>query len=294
VIYLGEKHDNPRHHELQLEVLRELVERGLQPAVGFELFSLGQTSLLMSYATWKMPAHAGDGSFSPEDRLRDRLGWDAEEPAWAFYGPLLQFARESGLPVFGTDLSRSLRRRITRVGVAGLTNLERRQLYPTGLEDPAYEELIRSRLERAHCGFGGAEYIGRLWENWVARNDAMAMAVTEMLAERPDEPVVVVLGAGHVQNNMGVYERVAHQTPGIEQANLGFQEVAPEPRPAADYLQPLDYADTRFEPSHEIVWFSRREEPEFGDPCEAMRRHAEKLPDEKPEDEKPEDPNTPE
>jgi uncharacterized iron-regulated protein len=287
VIYLAEKHDNARHHELELEVLRELVERGRRPALGFELFSVDQTSLLMSFATWKPAMHPGAARSSPEDLLRSRLGWGAErEQTWAFYGPLLEFARERGLPMFGADLSWAIRGRITRVGVDGLTNVERRQLYPTGFDHPVYEELIRQKLTRAHCGFGEEEFIGRLYQSWVARNDAMAMAITEMLAEWPEEPVVVILGAGHVQYNMGVYERVEHYNPGIVQANLGFREVAPEPRPAADYLQPLDFADTRFPPDHEIVWFSRRFESEIGDPCETMRRHAGQK--------KPAEPGTPE
>jgi uncharacterized iron-regulated protein len=275
VIYLAEKHDNARHHELQLEVLRGLVERGKRPAVGFEMFSVDQTSLLMSYTTWR--PRNGDSQPSPEERLRRRLGWgDERDSTWAFYGPLLQLAREQGLLVFGADLPTSIRRRITRLGVAGLTGVERRQLCPTGFDHPAYEELIRSKLEEMHCGFGKAEFIGRLYETWVARNDVMAMTITETLADQPDEPVVLIVGAGHVQNNMGVYERVTHRNPGIEQANLGFREVAAEQRPLADYLQPLDFAGTRFAPDHEIIWFSPREEGTPVDPCEAIRRHMKK------------------
>jgi uncharacterized iron-regulated protein len=274
VIYLGEKHDNPRHHELELAVARELVERGRRPALGFEFFSVEQTSLLMSYATWSSATHPGAARGSPEDFLRSQLGWGEEQQQnWAFYGPLLEFAREQGLPVFGADLSWAIRTRIVRVGIDGLTNVERHQLSPTGFHHPVYEKLMRQKLAKAHCGLADDDYIDRLYQSWVARNDAMAMAITEMLAQRPEEPVLVVLGASHVQYNMGVYERVEEYDPGIVQVNLGFREVAPEPRPVADYLQPLDFDGTRFPPDHEIIWFSPRFESEIVASCEAMRRH---------------------
>ncbi len=101
VIYLGEKHDNPRHHELQLEVLRARVARGRKPAIGFEVVSTVQTSMIMAYVQAGQSEHPHS---SPEARLREALGWDdARAQSWAFYGPLLQLAREHGLTVFGAD-----------------------------------------------------------------------------------------------------------------------------------------------------------------------------------------------
>ncbi len=49
VVYMGEIHDNPWHHELQLEILQRLVAADIQPAIGFEFFNSGQTGDLMSF-----------------------------------------------------------------------------------------------------------------------------------------------------------------------------------------------------------------------------------------------------
>ena len=38
VIYVGERHTNPRHHKIQLEIIRALHERGHPVAVGMEMF----------------------------------------------------------------------------------------------------------------------------------------------------------------------------------------------------------------------------------------------------------------
>jgi len=276
VIYLGEKHDNLRHHELQLAIVRDLLERGRRPAIGFETFALDQTSLLMSFVTSKAGSPGGARGTALETNLKQALDWRGGDERWEFYAPLLRFAREQRLVVFGADLSRAMRRRITRLGTAGLTAVEQRLLYPSGFQHAAYEALMRDALKESHCGYGAPDYIGRLYDNWVARNDAMAAAIVETLGQQDGEPVVMILGAGHVRNNMAVYERVAHHRPDIRQLNLGFREVAKAPEPVQSYTQPLEFADATFDPDHEYLWFSRRAERDVDDICEKFRKHMQK------------------
>ncbi len=276
VVYLGEKHDNFRHHELQLSLIKELVQRGQQPAIGFEIFSLDQTSLLMRYVSSKIPAKGHGESSNIESKLRKALGWNDNDERWRFYGPILQFAREKRLTVFGADLTPAVRRRITEVGTAGLTAVEQRLLHPSGFQNSAYEALMRSALKQAHCGYGDEVYIGRLYSNWVARNDAMAMAIVETLAQGGSEKVVMILGAGHVQNNMGVYERVADKLPDVRQLNLGFREVSESPVPIETYIKALEINGARFAPDHEYLWFSTRASLDGEDPCKAFHRHIKK------------------
>lgn len=274
VIYLGEKHDNAHHHERQLEVLRLLVERGRRPAIGFEVFSVDQTSTLMGYATWKAPkSQMASGLPPPEQRLRNALGWDeAHDDNWSFYGPLLEFAREEGLIVFGIDLPRALRRRIARAGIDGLTNVERRQLHPSGFDPGAYADYVRARLRHMHCGHGSDAYIERLYATWRVRNDTMAMAITETATQIEGEPVVVITGAGHVLHDMGAYARVAHLSPGIAQINLAFRQVPAEAEPLKETVHPHPIPGARRADDHAYVWFTPRGGEQVEDPCEQFRR----------------------
>jgi uncharacterized iron-regulated protein len=278
VIYLGEKHDNPRHHALQLDIVQTLIARGRRPAIGFEVFAVGDTSVLMSYVTAKAPkAHQGKMP-SPEERLRRALGWGKHrDESWAFYGPLLHTAREHELTTFGIDLPVPLRRRIAKVGIDGLTKVERRQLDPTAPRSDAYANLMRARLKAMHCGHGSDAYIDRLYQNWVARNDTMAAAITDTVAEQNGEPVVVILGAGHTGHNMGAYARVAALAPGIEQVNLAFREVAETPKTVDAFLHPHEFEGTPFAPDHEYVWFTARSGNPTPDPCEHFRKKPEKT-----------------
>lgn len=279
VIYLGEKHDVMRHHELQLEVLQALVEMGRQPTLGFEVFFLGQTGPLMDYAqTAKTGTHAasmaGGVSQGVEavERLRERLKWGASrDDSWSWYGPLLRFARRHQLPVFGADLLPSLRRRIGEQGIAGLTSVERRMLFPTDFVDPAYEALMHEQIKGAHCGWGPPAYLARMYQTWIARNDAMSMAIAAGLDDRPDEPVVMILGAGHTLYDLGVYERVAHRRPGVRQLNLAFREASGE-GPQSRRLRLVEVDETRHQPDHQYLWFTPGSSDSKEDPCTAFLR----------------------
>lgn len=254
VIYLAEKHDNPHHHRLQKELLEELARRGKRPALGFEFFGWDQTGWLMNYTVGKpSPFHAEDPQ-QRENSLRKRLGWQHRED-WPFYFNLLEVARANYLPTFGADLPAAAKVRLTRSGRAAMYGVETHLLADTGLNHPDYRQLMLTRLGQSHCGHAAPDLLDRLYDTWLARNDAMAESVVTMLAERPREPVVVILGTGHVENDMGVPERVAFLKPGTRQLNLGFQEMdpvaGPPPAPAS-----LTVGQTTFAPSHHLLWFT--------------------------------------
>src|SRR4051812_11114402 len=46
LIYMGEIHDRPEHHDLQLEVIRRLHDSGVPVAVGLEMFQYPSQPLL--------------------------------------------------------------------------------------------------------------------------------------------------------------------------------------------------------------------------------------------------------
>ncbi|MEH6616332.1 MAG: ChaN family lipoprotein [Porticoccus sp.] len=255
VIYLGERHDNQQHRHEQLRLVMALLERGLRPQLGMEVFSVETTPLLMRYSQGAGTNYAVKGS--PDDILRQQLGWGADyDGPWQRYGSLIQLARKEQLPLFGIDLSKPLRRRITQLGVNELTPLEKNLLYPSVSPDENYRVYMYRVLKRAHCGWGSPEYLGRLYDNWLARNDAMATSITTM-AERPSEgPVVVIVGAGHTEFNRGVYERVKIRSPHLNQVNLILQGVQQGKSEPPYYFQAEDVFEQESDREHEIMLFT--------------------------------------
>jgi uncharacterized iron-regulated protein len=270
VIYLGEKHGNRFHHAAQLRVIRELVARGKRPAIAFEVVTLPETSELVSFV--QSPA----GAAEPAARLRHALGWSGDDYRWRDYGPLFEFARANQLPVAGIDLPRSLRRRISRVGLEGLVAPERSQLHDSGFVDAEYEEIMHERLNTAHCGFAPPTLRARLYATWVARNDAMAAAITALAAEQPGQPVVVIVGSEHAANNMGVYERVAHRAPALRQLNIGFRGRVPGMDLKSD-LAPVERGARRFAPAHEVLWLTANDGPDPATACAGLEQQMNKI-----------------
>lgn len=273
VIYLGETHDNLHHHEIQLGTIRALVERGLKPAIGFEFFSREQTSRLLQFQQSPDQFHGDDAVHSAERLLREQLGWgENRDDDWAHLFPLLQFAREHGLPVFGADLNAGLRKQLARQGYEGLNGVEKLLLPATDFDDDNYREYMYQSFTVAHCGWRNDSYLEKLYQTWLLRNEAMARSIVAMHAAAPDQPVVVILGGAHTEYDMAVYERVASLDGELKQVNLRLSAVAGSPLPVEDYFRPLRVDGKSFGPPYQYIWFTARM-PEREDPCKAFLEH---------------------
>jgi len=276
VVYLGEKHNNPRHREIQTEVIGSLLALDMKPVLVFETFSVDQTSTLLNYLDNQRPPLSAAPRSSLEQVLRSDLGWGSErDHDWKFYGSVLQIARANQLSAFGMDLPRGIRARLQTVGADGLMRVEQRRLLPTGFNNPAYRRLMYKELKSAHCGWGTEEYLSRLYDTWVARNDAMATVITDILDQEIGRPVVVIVGGGHVRYNEGLFERVAHIKPAVVQVNLGLREVNMQPAGLDEYLEVPEAKGVRRFPEHEYLWFTPR--VSYKDPCEQFLKHRKKT-----------------
>ena len=276
-IYLGENHENADHHQIQFDIISDLIKAGKKPQLGFEFFSVDQTSYLMAYANGK--GKGVHGSVSPKSRekiLRVNLGWqNRSDRNWQFYFRLIKLAKTHQLTIFGADLPAGTVSRISRGGIDALTPVEKALLQPTGFNNPAYKKLMFEKFKANHCGYARTAHQNRMYQTWVARNDTMARSIVAMSASRPEEPVVVILGGGHAEYNMAVFERVRVLSPEIRQMNLGLQEIYLEPAPLESYLETTEIDGVRFEPAHQFFWFTQRFS--YEDPCKRFRKALKKM-----------------
>lgn len=277
VIYLGENHDNIHHHRIQLETVQALVALGKRPAIGFEFFSRPQTSRLIQFQDSPDKFHnTEDENHSAGALLRQQLGWNANrDDDWDHLFPILQYAREQKLPVFGADLNAGLRRQLSKKGYAGLTPVEKLLAPETDFSNDDYREHMFQSFTAAHCGWRDDGYLEKLYDTWLARNEAMAESIVATHRANPDEPVVVIMGGGHSEYNMGVYERVARRDDSLRQVNLRLRSVEDTPYPAGLYFNPLSVGGSDFGPPYEYLWFTARM-PEKEDPCEAFLKYKNK------------------
>lgn len=276
VIYLGENHENADHHDIQRKIVEDLVKAGKKPQLGFEFFSIEQTSYMAAFVSGRSRSHHQTPEEILEQRLRRELGWqNRPDRTWQFYFGFLKQARTHQLTVFGADLPAGIVRGISRNGLKGLSPVEKSLLKPSGFKNDTYRKLMFEKFKAAHCGFAMKSHQEKMYETWLARNDTMANSITSMAAENPGQPVVVILGGGHTQHNMGVMERAAHFQPKLKQLNIGLTEIYRNPAPLEDYLERVTIDETTYPPVHDYLWFTQRFS--YEDPCERFRKHLEAM-----------------
>ncbi len=266
VIYLGEKHDNAEHHQNQIKIIESLIEKGINPIIGFEFFYQHQTSDLLKYTRGiKSPFRHGEvDPVKEESTLREKLGWqNRKDEDWQFYFSFIKLAKEKKLDVFGADLHSGLVSRISRSGIEALSPIEKNELSPTGFSNAVYNSLMIQKFTDSHCGWVPQDNFEKLYQTWIARNDAMAVSIVKM-AEL-NRPIILIFGGGHVEHNMGIYERVEYLNSNLTQLNLGFKEVHIDDSKLEDYFETPQIEGYKFLPNHEYYWFTNRKDDK--DPC---------------------------
>ena len=132
-----------------------------------------------------------------------------------------------------------------------------------------------AKFKAAHCGFCNERMSERMYQSWTARNDAMAYSIASMVQEDSNQPIAMIIGGGHTQHNMAVFERVTFFRPSIKQVNVGIQEVAIKPVPAETYMEKTMLDGREFLPAHEYIWFTDR--ASYEDPCEQFFKQMSKM-----------------
>lgn len=251
VIYLGEEHDNPRHHERQKQVIQTLLDHGKTPAIGMEVIFVEQSSITMNYV--QMPDNT---KVNADEWLRAKLGWLGDSLHWERYGESIQLARKHKLPIFGIDLNKMLRHRIGKTGLAGLSPAESSMLSLQKHDDNTYRDFMYDTFKKAHCGWGSENYLSKLYDNWNARNDKMASTISLMASKHENRPIVVIVGAGHTRFNRGVIESLLRLDPTLKQTNLAFIGVRENLENPLDYSPPLQFQGEEYGYPYEYSWFT--------------------------------------
>jgi uncharacterized iron-regulated protein len=245
IVYLGESHDNPRHHLDQARVLEAMLAAGARPALAFEMLAHDQQPAVDA-AMLELPDPAA---------LAKRLGWDERGwPDFEMYRPLFDLARHYRLTVIAIDLRRPVVRLISKEGLAALPADERNGLASRLAPDADRERDIARAIEAAHCGLLPATAVPGMVDAWHARNVTMARLILQAL-ERASQ-VVVVVGRGH-QAPGGLADQVEALRPGTRQLIVDLVEAGEEDEP------------DRAAAGNRIVWPSPpMERP---DPCAPLR-----------------------
>lgn len=200
-VVVGESHDDPFHHEVELAVYRGVAASRDAGAVllGMEMFQRPFQGPLDEYIAKNID----------QDTMLARTEW---EKRWKFpvefYAPLWRFARENGWKVVALNAPRELTKRLSKVGVDGLNDTERAQLPELDLQNIAHKDWVRE-VFAAHGMSTDDDTFENFYAAQVLWDETMAQAAVEVMEDRDDaDAMVIVAGAGHVMNRWGVPSRI--------------------------------------------------------------------------------------
>ena len=239
-LLLGETHDNPEHHRLQLEVLQARTNSGAKPALLMEQFNIDQQGLIDT-------ALRDDSSLAPL-----MPGWD-----WKYYAPLIALAKSTHISLRAANLPRSSIRPIVRTGFSTLVAGETRRLALETVWNDSRQQYMTRLIEESHCG----QITPQLRDGLVRAQRARDATLADSALSKMNEGVVFILGRGHARRDVGVPLYLEARRPGTRVLSIGFVEVSDK-----DSL-PMQYENESIGgiAPYDIIWFTSR--TERTDPC---------------------------
>ncbi len=232
IVYVGETHDNPASHRLELAVLKTMAERYPgRVAVGLEMFTPDQQSALDRWVA---------GESSEKEFLKESNWYGTWRMDFAYYRDILLFAREHRIPVIGLNAPKDLVRQVGRGSAEELDPKLRAQLPAMDMDDPyqkALTEAIYGGHEMGQAGLDGFLRVQTLWDETMAQN------IAEYLAgpAGKDRRMVVMAGGNHVRYGFGIPRRVFRRLP-TSYALVGSKEVV-IPEDKQDRLMDVEIPD---------------------------------------------------
>jgi len=210
-VLVGEKHDNPDHHALQLWLLRALQGQRVQGSLLLEMLQPEQQPLVDKVQGQPLPADLPKA-------LAWQEGWD-----WQLYGPIVREALQQRVPLLAANLSPGEMRQAYRQP-ASLTG-ERSNA-------PAVKAALLEQVRAGHCGMLPASQLPAMLAVQQQRDRRMA----ERLLSAP-QPALLFAGAYHVRKDLGIPLHLADLGASGESKALLLAEVGEQVEPGeADYV----------------------------------------------------------
>lgn len=253
IVYVGETHDNPASHRLELQVLKALAERYPdRVALGMEMFARSQQPVLDRWVA---------GELDEKAFLKESKWFESWKMDFAYYRDLLNFARERHIPVIALDAEKSLVRAVTAKTPEQLSPAERSQVPELDQTDP-YERALVTAVFGDHSH--GGMMIDGFIRAQIVRDETMAESAARYLASPAgqDKHLLVVAGGDHVSSGFGIPRRVFRRF-AASYTIIGGKEINVGPD-KLDRLMNVETPDFPMVPYDFLVYQGYEDLPETG------------------------------
>jgi uncharacterized iron-regulated protein len=208
LVFLGELHNEARHHEMQLRVIRTLHKRGRPVAIGLEMFHDGHQEDLDAWVAGEMP----DEEFYEVYRHN----WSSD---WPLYRDIFLYARDNSIPMVGLNAPPDITEQVSGQGFDSLTPAQLARLPGVSCNvSREYETFIRKALEMHKGQVKNFRYFCEAQMVW---DTTMAWKVLQFLETNPESTMVVLTGTSHAWKK-GIPDQVR------QRGTVPFRTVLPE------------------------------------------------------------------
>lgn len=228
VVFVGEIHLHPGNHIAQMSLFRGIHGQAGNVTLSMEQFERDTQPILDDYLAGRI------GESILTDRAR----------AWgnyaASYRPLVEYAKEHGLPVIAANAPAQLIRCVGREGPSFLARIkpEQRALAAADIDltDGAYKAKFMAFAggDAGHgdaAGPGANEQALRSFAAQVTRDETMAESIAAHLARNPGRKVVHLTGHFHSDSFLGTVERLKRRLPHLRIAVVAPVAIETPERP---------------------------------------------------------------
>ncbi|HKJ05585.1 MAG TPA: ChaN family lipoprotein [Geopsychrobacteraceae bacterium] len=204
MVYVGEIHDNPASHHLQLEILTYLYQQNPGGvALAMEMFTPEQQEVLDRWSA---------GELSEKEFIKEVKWFTTWKMDYGYYRSLLTFARDNNIPVIGINAPKDLVRAVGSAPLEDQPEEIMERLPEFDFTDP-YQQALTKAIYGGHpVSDSMKEGFLRIQTLW---DESMAENLTDYLqSEQGDgRQVMVVAGSNHVSYGFGIPRRAFRRLP---------------------------------------------------------------------------------
>jgi uncharacterized iron-regulated protein len=211
MVFVGESHTDLPFHDVQLQVIRELQQRGRRVHVGLEMFPYTAQPALDQ---WNAGGQT-EAAFLEDSHWYLNWGYN-----WAYYREIFLFSQAHGIKLNGVNTPREVVAAVRKKGFKDLTPAEAAAI-PAQIDTTSAEHrrVVKALFSDDDSGmhtmsdqvFEGMYSAQCTWDATMGYNAFQALKRGSAGAKDPAKDIMVVLiGQGHVSYGLGAQRQAAH------------------------------------------------------------------------------------
>ncbi|GLQ32275.1 hypothetical protein GCM10007876_27540 [Litoribrevibacter albus] len=245
-VLIGEKHDNPDHHNVQNWLLTELLPETKYNLV-FEMLNYNQQDAISALSSSSLPTDISDAANF------DQSGWPSK-----YYTPLIQTGLSRGAQIIAGNLPKD---DLMTIYQEGFSALEPTRFTTSDALNQEQLSELEDRIFQDHCGILPASQTAPMAKIQIAKDASMAYSMSK------SDKAVLIAGNYHVNKTIGVPRHLTMLAPKKKTVVVQIVEVD-------DNYETVQMLNSDKLAQADYLWFTPRWTDK--DYCDDMKQHTSK------------------